>query len=291
MDNLLATPRHVAGLSDLTDRYRVLLCDVWGVLHNGVVSHKPAVDALIQHRAAGGIVLLISNAPRPGAAVDKQLLGFDVDLGCRDGIITSGDAAKAFLAERSGASVYHLGPDWDHFIYEGTSVDLVDLDDAELVSCVGFIDDATETVDDYSALLGAMVARGLPMLCANPDLVVERGDRLVPCAGALAARYEELGGTAIIVGKPHQPIYEQALAEIRQLAGADTRRSDILAIGDGIGTDMVGATAFGLDALFIASGIHASETTDHQTSATEAVSELLGGHNARAIGFMPQLKW
>lgn len=291
MDSPLTFPRELVGLGEIASGYRVLLCDVWGVLHNGIAAHPAAVDALMRFRNGGGTVLLISNAPRPGEAVDDQLIRFGVDLRCRNGIITSGDAAKAFLAERPGAKVYHLGPDWDHFIYKGLDLELTGLDDAELVSCVGLVDDANETVADYEDRLQTMADLSLPMLCANPDLVVERGDQLVPCAGALAARYQELGGEAVIVGKPHRPIYERALAEIQRLAGSDIEKRDILAIGDGVGTDMVGATGFGLDAFFIASGIHAGDTSDHPASAAQAVGELLGASGARAIGFVPMLSW
>jgi len=290
MDAPAALPRAIAGLSEIADGYRALLCDVWGVIHNGVAARKPAVEALKTFRDRGGVVLLISNAPRPGRDVDRQLVGFGVDLACRDGIITSGDAARAELAKRPGARVYHLGPDWDHFIYEGLDVTLTGLDEAELISCVGLVDDRTETVADYEGLLSDMAARHLPMLCANPDLVVERGDQLVPCAGALAARYRELGGEAVIVGKPHAPIYREARAAIDRLAGEPVAERDILAIGDGIGTDIVGANGVGLDALLITSGVHAADSGSGDDAAG-AVARLLAKQSARTSAFMPRLVW
>lgn len=288
MDTAISPPREIAGLSELAGSYRVLLCDVWGVLHNGERAHADAVEALIAFRRAGGIVLLISNAPRPGAAVDDQLVKFGVDLECRDGIITSGDAAHAYVAERPGAKIYHLGPAWDHFIYEDLPVRLVGLDEADYVGCVGLVDDRTETVADYEPLLQAMAERDLTMLCANPDLVVERGSQIVPCAGALAARYEELGGKAVIVGKPHRPIYQQAMARIAELAGRSVEPDEVLAIGDGIGTDLIGANSFGLDVLFVATGIHAG---DHQSGEAEAVGRLLASKGASATAFTHRLRW
>lgn len=288
MVTVISPPREIARLSEFAGAYRVLLCDVWGVLHNGERAHADAVEALIAFRRAGGVVLLISNAPRPGAAVDDQLVRFGVDLECRDGIITSGDAAHAYVAERPGARIYHLGPDWDDFIYEGLPVSLVGLDEADYVGCVGLVDDRTEAVADYEPLLRAMAERDLTMLCANPDLVVERGTQIVPCAGALAARYEELGGKAIIVGKPHRPIYEQSMALIAELAGRPVNREEILAIGDGIRTDLVGANGFGLDVLFVATGIHAG---DHQPGEAEAVGRLLATKGASATAITHRLCW
>lgn len=288
MDIDVAPPPEIARLSEFSRSYDVLLCDVWGVLHNGEHAHPAAVEALISFRRRGGTVLLISNAPRPGAAVDEQLLKFGIDLECRDGIVTSGDAAHAYVAERPGAAIYHLGPDWDHFIYEGLPVRLAPLDEADYVGCVGLIDDRTETVADYEPLLGRMAARDLTMLCANPDLVVERGTQIVPCAGALAARYQELGGKAVIVGKPHRPIYERAMARIADLAGHPVDLSRVLAIGDGIGTDLVGANAFGLDVLFVTAGIHAG---DHQPGEPEAIGGLLASKGASATAFTHRLLW
>lgn len=285
-----AAPRRITGLSEIATPFRAVLCDVWGVVHNGVEPYPEAVDALIRYRQTGGIVMLISNAPRPRPALEEQLRQFGVDKECWDGLITSGDVAKAVLSEHVGARVYHLGPDWDHYIYEDLDVELCDLDSADIVSCVGFVDDRTETVDDYEDLLREMEERGLPMLCANPDLVVERGDQLVPCAGAIAARYLEIGGEAMIVGKPHPPIYERALADIGALAGAPIAPEEILAIGDGAGTDIFGANQAGLPALFVASGIHAGEY-DSNGGAEAAIGQLLENHDAHAAAFLPRLRW
>lgn len=290
MDTTTALPRAITGLSEIAGTYRALLCDVWGVIHNGVAAHAEAVEALKAFRARGGNVLLISNAPRPGDAVERQLTGLGVDLACRDGVITSGDVAKATLAEKPGARVFHMGPDWDHFVYEGLNITLTDLANADIVSCVGFVDDTTETVADYEELLRGAVARKLPMLCANPDLVVERGNQLVPCAGALAARYRELGGEANVVGKPHAPIYNQALAAIDRIAGKPVARSAVLAIGDGIGTDVIGANSAGLDVLFITGGVHAADAATGGDGAN-AIADLLDSGSARAAAWMPRLIW
>ena len=250
----------VEGLSGLAPRYDLILCDIWGVLHNGLVAFAPASEALTRFRAGGGLVVLVSNAPRPGTDVAAQLDRVGVPRTAWDGIITSGDLTRAAVIERKGQVVHHLGPERDHVIFTGLGARFGDVDNADYVVCSGFHDDDHETVDDYRDVLQRMRARNLWMICANPDLVVERGDRLVPCAGALALAYEEIGGDVYYAGKPHRPVYEAALAMAAKYRGGEAVPLDrVLAIGDAMRTDIAGAAAFGIRSLLVARGIHAAE--------------------------------
>jgi len=250
----------VGGLSGLAPRYDLILCDIWGVLHNGLVAFAPASEALTRFRANGGRVVLVSNAPRPGPGVAAQLDRVGVPRTAWDAIITSGDLTRAAVVERKGQIVHHLGPERDHAIFEGLDVEFGDVDRADYVVCSGFHDDERETIEDYRDALRRMQERDLWMVCANPDLVVERGDRLVPCAGALAVAYESIGGRVFYAGKPHRPVYEAALAMAAKVRGGEPVSLDrVLAIGDAMRTDIAGAAAFGIHSLLVARGIHAVE--------------------------------
>jgi HAD superfamily hydrolase (TIGR01459 family) len=283
----------VEGLGSLASRYELILCDVWGVLHNGLVAFAPASEALTRFRAAGGRVVLVSNAPRPGSDVAAQLDRIAVPRTAWDAIVTSGDLTRAAVIERKGQTVHHLGPERDHAIFAGLDVEFGDVDSADYVVCSGFHDDDHETVEDYRDVLRRMRERDLWMICANPDLVVERGDRLVPCAGALALAYEEIGGSVFYAGKPHRPIYEAALAVAANLRGGQAVASSrVLAIGDAMRTDIAGAAAFGIHSLFVARGIHAAELglEDGPLEAVR-VRSWLTGQECRPHGFCEELVW
>jgi HAD superfamily hydrolase (TIGR01459 family) len=243
-------------LAELVPRYDVLLCDVWGVLHNGVAAFPAAVTALARAREAGATVVLVTNAPRPAGPVQQQLSALGVIADAYDAIATSGDVTRALVEAQGGQPIFHLGTDRDTSLYQGLNVQLAPAEKAVAVVCTGLLDDLHETPVDYEDRLQALARRGLPFICANPDLVVERGAQLCYCAGALAARYTELGGTVTYAGKPHRPIYERAIALATSARGGRTPDPQrILAIGDGLSTDMAGAKAFGVDALFIPSAV------------------------------------
>ena len=283
----------VAGLKALAGRYDAVLCDVWGVIHNGVEAHRAAADALLRFRERG-VVILVSNAPRPGAVVLPHLDSLGVPRGAYDGILTSGDLARQILVEGAGQAVHHLGPERDLPLFEGLAIRFALLESADIVICTGLVDDERETAEDYRGRLEAMRARDLPMVCANPDIVVERGGQLIPCAGALAALYEEMGGSVFYTGKPHRPIYEAALERVAAAAGRPIDPARVLAIGDAIRTDIAGAAAFGLDALLIARGIHAEELglLSAATGLDPAEAEQwLAAQGVRPIGFMDKLAW
>ena len=283
----------VVGLRSLAPSYDVIFCDVWGVLHNGIVAFAGASDALTRYRAAGGRVVLISNAPRPGTTLAPQLDRIGVPRTAYDAILTSGDLTRAAVIERLGQVVHHLGPERDRPIFDGLGVRFGPVEEADYVVCSGFHNDDVETVDDYREALAAMRARGLWMLCANPDMVVERGHRLVPCAGALAAAYEGIGGTVYWAGKPHRPVYDTAFAiSARLLARATVPVERVLAVGDAMRTDIAGAAELGIDSLFIARGIHASELGLANGALDERkVAEWLLRQEVRPTAVMDALAW
>lgn len=285
----------LASIKDLGSRYAAWLVDIWGVMHNGRHAFVRAVAANQEFRAQGGVVVLLSNSPRPSPGVQEQLRRLGVPDDAYDATVTSGDLTRHELAKHEGAVVYHLGPERDRPIFQGLDVRLGGTEDAELVVCSGLFDDETETPDDYAGLLRALAARLLPMICANPDHLVERGDNLVWCAGALAAIYEKEGGSVIYAGKPYAPIYLLALETISPLAGRDVARSRVLAIGDGVNTDIAGATALGIDSVFVASGLHVPANSGGEAGAEALdplhLAELFAGSKGRPLGAMPALVW
>jgi HAD superfamily hydrolase (TIGR01459 family) len=214
----------IPSVSALAERYDVWLCDVWGVIHNGERAYAGAVEACRRFRARGGTVVLVSNAPRPAANVVPQLERLGVAEDARDSLVTSGDVTRNLLEANKETPLFHLGPERDKGLFEGLSLNFVAPGAAGLVICTGLYDDTTETPDDYADLLGELAARELTMICANPDLKVERGAQLVYCAGALAARYEEIGGRVTYAGKPHPPIYERSFVVASELRGAPVPR-------------------------------------------------------------------
>ena len=270
----------------LAPDYDVLLCDIWGVVHNGVAAWPSACDALIRARAAGAKVVLITNAPRPSAVVAGQLEKLRVPRETYDGIVSSGDVTRGVIEQRRGQSLYHLGPERDRSIFTGLDVVFAPADQADYVVCSGLDDDETETPDDYRARLQAMRQRRLFMVCANPDVVVERGQTLVYCAGALADLYAAMGGEVLYAGKPYRPIYDMALART-----GNTPLTRVLAIGDSLRTDLKGARDFGIDFLFITGGIHAEElgTRDAPDPAALTNAFATGGERPKAV--MRQLEW
>lgn len=266
-------PRRITNLDQLTDRADVLLCDVWGVIHNGVNPFLLSIEALKAARERGQTVILITNSPRPADGVIRQFDTIGVDPDCWDDIVTSGDVTRR-LVQDAPRAIYFLGPERDMPLVAGLDIDLVEPDAADAVLCTGLFDDETETAEDYRDMLAALQARGLPLICANPDREVERGDRLVPCAGALADIYVQLGGETRIAGKPHAPIYNEAMARARALRGnVDLDRT--LAIGDGVTTDIRGALDNGIDAIFIARGIHARQYVDGRTTDEARLKDFL----------------
>ena len=276
----------------LARAYDVLLCDVWGVVHNGVIAFAEAGDALARFRAGGGTVILITNAPRPGAAVQKILDRLGVSRNAYDAITSSGDVTRGVVEARRAERVFHIGPPRDRPIFAGLDVTFAPVETADYVVCSGLFDDTVETPENYREMLALMRRRSLFMVCANPDVVVERGDTLVYCAGALADAYVALGGEALYFGKPHEPIYEAALGQAAALRGGETPPlARVLAIGDSVRTDLAGAASFGMDFLFVISGLHAGEVGSRETPDPTGLSAMFAAAGAVPKAVIPRLVW
>jgi len=288
-DNPPAVPV-IDSLKELGAGYRAWLVDIWGVMHNGQSAFSRAVEATRAFRQSGGIVVLLSNSPRPSPAVQDQLRQLGVPDNAYDATVTSGDLTRHELGKHPGARVFHLGPERDRMIFEGLDVTLVDWPDADIVVCSGPFNDDVETPDDYVDLLRDLASRKLLMICANPDHLVERGHRLVYCAGALAAVYEKEGGRVIYAGKPHGPVYELAHQTISQLAGRDVGKHEVLAIGDGVNTDIAGAGGFGIDAVFVVSALHAPGEGGEALDAPH-IAELFAEARRWPLAATHALKW
>jgi HAD superfamily hydrolase (TIGR01459 family) len=280
--------RFVEQLRDLVDGVEVVLSDIWGVVHNGLESFPEACAALHAYRRQGGTVILITNAPRPADSVQRQLRKLGVADETYDAIVSSGDLTRRFVAEHPAQKLFWVGPDRDSSIHRGLDPMIAPLQAADYIICTGLFDDETESAEDYRAMLIQALERKLPLICANPDIVVERGDRLIYCAGAVAELYRELGGEVIFYGKPHRPIYERAMQLAAAKNGHAAELGRVLAIGDSVRTDLAGAHGFGIDCLFVTRGIHAEEFAGVDQLDPASVRELFG-HPPRAL--IRELRW
>lgn len=289
----MTAPQTLSGLNEIADAYDVLLCDVWGVVHNGREPFVRSVEALTRFARQGGTVVLISNSPRPSETFVPQLDEIGVDRAAWQAVVTSGDATRAELAKRAPGPAWRVGPERDAGIYDGAGVELTDdLSEAAFISCTGLFDDEVDQPEDYREAFADCARRGLEMVCANPDKVVHRGRDLIWCAGALADVYAALGGPVIMAGKPYAAIYDLALSEAAKALGRPLDRNRVLAIGDGIPTDILGANGRGLDCLFVAGGIHGAEVVDDQGRLDPALAEnLLAETGAQARYVSQELIW
>jgi HAD superfamily hydrolase (TIGR01459 family) len=270
-----------------SEAYPVWFCDIWGVVHNGVAPFPITVESLSRHRKRGGTVILVTNSPRSNLGVEKQLLEIGVDPQSHDRIVTSGDVTQVLMKLHGGGKVFHVGAARDHSIYAGTGVERVPVEDAHAVLCTGLFDDLNDRLEDYETLLDDLKRRGLVMICANPDKIVKKGDRILYCAGKLAELYAVRGGEVLMAGKPFAPIYDLALAEASRLTGRDVGREEVLAIGDGPETDIRGAADYGLDALLVAEGI-----TDASEGLPAVEAQVLSAvPHARIVGTVHDLSW
>ena len=284
----MTTLRFAERLRDLVGDTDVVLSDIWGVVHNGLVAFPEACEALRTFRAQGGTVILITNAPRPADSVQRQLRKLGVADDTYDAIVSSGDLTRHFVAGHPGQKVFWIGPERDSSIHRGLDVVHSTLEQADYIICTGLFDDETESAENYRDMLLQARERKLTLICANPDIVVERGDRLIYCAGAVAELYRELGGEVIFYGKPHRPIYERAFELAIARRGHATPLARVLAIGDSVRTDLAGAHAFGIDCLFVTRGIHAEDFEGIDQLDPASVKELFG-HPPRAL--TRELRW
>ncbi len=288
---MIAQPSFTEHFATLAGRYDVVLSDVWGVLHNGLESFPAACEALSRYRAGGGCVALITNAPRPGEVVVRLLDRLKVPRESYDTIVSSGDVTRTEMAARPDKAVFHIGPERDLPIFDGLGLRFVPFEQADYAVCTGLTNDEIETPESYRELLTKLAARDLFMLCGNPDLVVERGERLIYCAGALADLYGTLGGKVLYAGKPHRPIYDLALERIGRLRGGPTPLTRVLAIGDSVRTDLKGASDFGVDCLFVTAGIHAEELGDRHDPDLTALNKIFADAGLAPKAVTQRLMW
>src|SRR3954454_14356440 len=284
----MTTLHFAESLRELVAGVDVVLSDIWGVVHNGLESFPEACEALHTYRSRGGTVILITNAPRPADSVQRQLRKLGVADETYDAIVSSGDLTRLYVADHPGRKLFWLGPERDGSIYRGLDAVFAPLEEADYIVCTGLLDDDTETAEDYRGMMLKARERNLPLICANPDIVVERGDRLIYCAGAVAELYRELGGEVTFYGKPHRPIYERAMELAAERQHHPIKLDRVLAIGDSVRTDLAGAHAFGVDCLFVTRGIHAEDFEGVDQLDPASVKELFG-HPPRAL--TRELRW
>jgi len=281
----------MTSLSDLAPNYDAVLSDVWGVVHNGVAAYGDAVAALRAFRRGGGRVVLITNAPRASAPIIDMLDAMAVPRDAYDAVVSSGDVTREMIAPYRGKVIHHIGPATiDDSLYEGLGVIRGPAEEAAAV-VVTDLDTDDDTPDMYEDRIRVWLARRLPLICANPDRVVEHGGRIIYCGGALADLYEAHGGRIRMAGKPYRQIYDEALRLAAVAAGRGLERNRILAIGDSVRTDAIGAANAGLDLMFITGSIHAQELDAFGSPDPEAIRALVAPSGARLKGFMPRLAW
>ncbi|MFV0367695.1 MAG: TIGR01459 family HAD-type hydrolase [Hyphomicrobiaceae bacterium] len=273
--------------------YEVLFSDVWGVLHDGVTAYSEATDALERFRARGGTVILVSNAPVPNTRVAEMLADKKVPRGAWDAIVSSGDIALSHIDACGFERLHWIGPvERDKALFDNMHWPSETLESADAILCSGLDDDRGETAESYRSRLQIALDRKLPFVCANPDLVVDVGGQHFLCAGAIADLYEEMGGPVFWAGKPHAIAYRAAHETAERIRGKHIDTREILVIGDAVRTDLEGAKNFGVDALFIASGIHAPDLMDGREIDEAKLTELFKGADPDSpVGAMSYLRW
>ena len=286
----MTTPPILTSAAELFDRYDVVLCDIWGVVHDGKTAYPRANEALRRFREKGGTVVLVTNAPMTAPAIAVLLDDKGVDRAAWDGIVGSGDIALRQIARKQYKRVYGIGPRPRDKSFFDAVPNLVDgLETADAIACTGLVHERTETAGDYRAILDQALAMKLPFVCVNPDLAVHIGHDLVPCAGAIAALYEQMGGEVYWCGKPHPSAYGTALDVAQQKRGKAVEKSRVLGIGDAARTDLKSAEVAGVDGLFIAAGLHRDELIAGGAIDQVALAALFKKHSARAVAVMQQL--
>jgi HAD superfamily hydrolase (TIGR01459 family) len=286
---------YLPGIADLVSGYDGFVLDLWGVIHDGVGLYPGAADALGRLAAAGKRFVMLTNAPRRAAAVSEQMAAMGLPEALCRPVVSSGEATWRELRSRSdpwfaglGGRCHHIGPARDENLFDGLDVDRVTaLDHADFILNTGpWRDD--ERVEDYEDRLAEGARLGIPMICANPDLQVIRGGKRIICAGALARRYEALGGTVRYLGKPYASIYAYCF---EHLGGA--ARGRVLAIGDSLGTDIAGAAAAGIDAALVVGGIHAGElgVADGAPPDADDLARLCARAGLSPVAAVPGFVW
>lgn len=286
-------PPIIDNAAGLLSRYDVILCDIWGVAHDGRDAYPAAGEALARFRAGGGTVILVSNVPVPAIGVETVLTKTRVRRDAWDAIVAGGDIALEHIAEKGYRRLHWVGPlRRDKALFERARGASVPIEEAEAILCSGLVDDVNETVEDYRPLLEAALARRLPFVCANPDLVVDVGEQRHLCAGSLAAEYEGMGGDVYWAGKPHLPAYKTARERAGAMRGKLPALDRILGIGDTVRTDLGAAQALGVDALFITAGIHREFVMKGEAIDQCGLAELFAAPGTPpAVAAMTYLRW
>lgn len=287
-------PILLTGLRDVAGDYDAVLCDIWGVLHNGRQHFPTAYEALRRFKAEHGPVVLISNSPRPRDGLVQQLASLGIEEDGYSGVVSSGDATRDYLSKLAlSGPAWRIGDPREQSLYAGIDIDLSGTPEtAAFISCTSPFDDENDTIDMYESDFTVAAQRRLVMICANPDKIVQRGDKIVMCAGSLADLYQSLGGEVIMAGKPYAPIYEMCYTVLDQLAAKPHDKRRILAIGDGLPTDVLGANSQGLDLVFIAAGIHVIEATNAEGKLDPLMLKtLLDVQMAEAKYVADALRW
>lgn len=288
----MTDPVVITEARELLAGYDVLFCDIWGVVHDGNRAFPACNEALTRFRERGGTVILVSNAPSPAEAVARVLDDKGVVRTAWDRLVTSGDLALRHIRAKGYRKLHQIGPGKrDVAFFKALPEPSVPVDEAEAVACTGLVDDRNETPEDYLPMLRVARQRRLPFICANPDLHVHVGDALLACAGAIAQLYADMGGEVVWAGKPHPLAYATALDVAAELRGAPVPRRRVLAIGDSVRTDLAAALGAGVDALFIASGIHRGEVMDGGAISIARLKDLLSGEAPPAIASATGLRW
>lgn len=281
----------LTGLSKVASDYDAILCDVWGVIHNGREAFAEACVALKKFRETRGPVVLITNAPVPKERVTRLFPKFGVPMDCFDDVIASGDATRNELKRVAPGPVYRIGLDEDFGVYAGLPLEFSDNPEiAKVICCTSLREYPDGKPEPYREELKRLVAKGLPLICANPDVVFRQGDKLIWSAGSLARIYVEEGGQVISPGKPDEPIYRLAFERVAEIAGKAIAPGRVLAIGDGPATDVLGANRQGIDALFIGGGIHGQSMGEGDAFLASA-EKVLAADGVRAKWAMPELSW
>jgi len=290
MNDPVNPPKILSGLNEIASDYRAILCDIWGVIHNGKQAFPKAIDALISFQKNHGPVVLISNSPRPRSELIQQLRNLNIADHTYHDIVSSGDVTRNILADYAPIGpCWRIGDTREDGLYQGLNIDLSGrFDKAAFISCTSPYDDTKETPEDYRARFLIAIEHDMTMICANPDLYVHRGTQLITCAGALAQLYAQLGGRVIMAGKPFDPIYNQA---INLMGMGLVDKQAILTIGDGLPTDIKGAQSQGLDALLIASGLHHDKLIKNHELQTKTLMNQLAHEGLKLDYVMNDLIW
>ncbi len=274
-------------MQNLSARYPIWFVDIWGVVHNGVMPFAETVAVLAKHRSRGGTVILVSNSPRSDQGVIRQLDELNVSRDAYDAAVTSGDVTQSLMRAEPTGKLFHLGPQRDLSLFEGVAVERVPLEQAGAIICTGLYHDDRETPEDYVELLAQCKVRQLPMICANPDKLARKGNRLQYCAGALAEAYQNIGGKVSMAGKPYAPIYERALAKASERRGVAALKSQVLAIGDGPETDILGAANQGFPVVYVSGGVR--EQTEDMAAEKAHIEKLVP--QANVVMAVNHLHW